>query len=128
MTFLESELRKIVNRRATFIGNACYVRLSKTNRARIEFATTQISSNYDALRVTILNNTEGKIDCLMLRFEDVLGVRVTSNPNFKHGIKPHIWNDRGDFQWYVYHPVQRDYHILSDAIENYLDIFKEEVE
>ena len=40
MTFFEQELRKIVGAEypdATFVGRACYVRLSDMNRAKIQF-------------------------------------------------------------------------------------------
>ena len=40
MTFYEQELRKIVGERypdATYVGRACYVRLSDMNRAKIQF-------------------------------------------------------------------------------------------
>ena len=42
MTFYEQELRKIVGERypdATYVGRACYVRLSDMNRAKIQFVT-----------------------------------------------------------------------------------------
>lgn len=42
MTFYERELRKIIGGKypdATYVGRACYVRLSDTNRAKIQFVT-----------------------------------------------------------------------------------------
>jgi len=50
MTFFEQELRKIVGAEypdATFVGRACYVRLSDMNRAKIQFISTGIASHYD---------------------------------------------------------------------------------
>lgn len=41
MTFYEQELRKIVGERypdATYVGRACYVRLSDMNRAKINLS------------------------------------------------------------------------------------------
>ena len=83
MTFYEQELRKIVGERypdATYVGRACYVRLSDMNRAKIQFVTGIVSNQYNALQMTILNRSEGQVDTLRLRFSDLLGTKVTSNP------------------------------------------------
>ena len=67
----EQELRKIVSPScpdATYVGRACYVRLSEMNRAKIQFISTHIASQYDALRLTILNRDEGAVDNLLLQF------------------------------------------------------------
>ena len=98
MTFYEQELRKIVGERypdATYVGRACYVRLSDMNRAKIQFVTGIVSNQYNALQLTILNRSEGQVDTLRLRFSDLLGTKVTSNPNFRNGVDPHIWDDYG---------------------------------
>ena len=62
MTFYEQELRKIVGERypdATYVGRACYVRLSDMNRAKIQFVTGSVANQYNALQLTILNRSEG---------------------------------------------------------------------
>lgn len=131
MTAFEQELRKIVSPRypdATYVGRACYVRLSEMNRAKIQFISTHIASQYDALRLTILNRDEGTVDNLVLRFSDLLGKKHTSNPNFRDGVIPHLWDDCGKVAWYVYQPSSRDYQELSDAVESYLEIFQEQVQ
>ena len=131
MTAFEQELRKIVSPRypdATYVGRACYVRLSEMNRAKIQFISTHIASQYDALRLTILNRDEGAVDNLVLRFSDVLGKKHTSNPNFRDGVIPHLWDDCGKVAWYVYQPSSRDYQELSDAVGSYLEVFQEQVQ
>lgn len=131
MTFFEQELRKIIGEEypdATFVGRACYVRLSDMNRARIEFATTRTANHYDSLRMTILNRNEGSVDNLTLRFADLLGKKQVSNPNFKSGIYPYIWNDYGECEWYVYHPNSSDYQKLTAAVTDYLDVFQEQTQ
>lgn len=125
----EQELRKIVSPSypdATYVGRACYVRLSEMNRAKIQFISTNIASQYDALRLTILNRDEGAVDNLVLRFSDLFGKKHTSNPNFRNGIIPHLWDDYGKIAWYVYQPNSRDYQELSDAVGSYLDVFQEQ--
>ena len=131
MTAFEQELRKIVSPRypdATYVGRACYVRLSEMNRAKIQFISTHIASQYDALRLTILNRDEGAVDNLVLRFSDLLGKKHTSNPNFRDGVIPHLWDDCGKVAWYVYQPSSRDYQELSDAVGSYLEVFQEQVQ
>ena len=131
MTAFEQELRKIVSPRypdATYVGRACYVRLSEMNRAKIQFISTHIASQYDALRLTILNRDEGAVDNLVLRFSDLLGKKHTSNPNFRDGVIPHLWDDCGKVAGYVYQPSSRDYQELSDAVGSYLEVFQEQVQ
>lgn len=130
VTALEQELRKIVSPRypdAAYVGRACYVRLSEMNQAKVEFISTHIASQYDALRLTILNRDEGTVDNLVLRFSDLLGKKHTSNPNFRDGVIPHLWDNYTKVAWYVYQPSSRDYQELSDAVESYLELFQEQV-
>ena len=127
----EQELRKIVSPSypdAAYVGRACYVRLSEMNRAKIQFISTHIANQYDALRLTILNRGEGAVDNLVLRFSDLLGKKHTSNPNFRDGVIPHLWDDCGRVAWYVYQPSSRDYQELSDAEGSYLEIFQEQIQ
>ncbi|MDY3692557.1 MAG: hypothetical protein SO072_11410 [Dysosmobacter sp.] len=128
MNFFEQELRKIVGTQypsAAFVGRACYVRLNDMNRVKIRFIATEVANQYNALRLTILNRQEGEVDNLLLRFSDLLGKKMTSNPNFPGDITPHIWDDNGKPSWYVYHPSSQDYRTLSDAVSDYLQIFQE---
>lgn len=131
MNFFEQELRKVVDpihSDATYVGRACYVRLDEMNRAKVQFVTTGISSHYNALRLTILNKQEGEVDNLLLRFSDLLGKKLTNNPNFRDGVMPHIWDDHGKASWYVYQPTSRDYQTLSHAVSEYLDVFMEQTQ
>lgn len=125
----EQELRKIVSPNypdATYVGRACYVRLSERNRAKVQFISTHIADKYDALRLTILNRDEGTVDNLVLRFSDLLGKKHTSNPYFSDGVDPYLWDNYGKVVWYVYQPSSRDYQELSDAVGSYLEIFQEQ--
>ena len=95
------------------------------NRAKIQFVTGMIASQYNALQLTILNRSEGQVDTLRLRFLDLLGTKMTSNPNFRNGVEPHIWDDYGKVDWYVYHPTRQDYEVLSGAVSDYLEVFQD---
>jgi hypothetical protein len=131
MNFFEQELRKIVSPYypdATYVGRACYVRLDEMNRAKIQFVTGNVSNQYNALRMDILNRNDGQVDTLRVRFADLLGNKQVSNPYFQNGVSPHIWDDYGKADWYVYHPDLRDYEMLGEAVSDYLDVFQEQIQ
>lgn len=133
MTFFEQELRKLFDHDAVFadtrfVGNACYGRLTDSIRVKINFQTGGTSNQYDRLKVTLLNRNEGPIDSMVLRFKDLWGVKATSNPNFRDGVSPHIWDDYGKASWYVYHPNKTDYKQLAEAVGTYLQVFQEPVQ
>ena len=78
--------------------------------------------------MTILNRSDGQVDTLRLRFKDVLGTKQVSNPNFKNGVSPHVWIYNGKAERYAYHPTSQDYQKLFGAVNDYLDIFQEQVQ
>ena len=109
-----------------FSGRVCVGDLGKDLRVRAEFLSTHISSQYDAIRLTVLNRTEGVVDRTLLRFQDVWGKKqVPNNPNFRSGVIPHLWDDYGKVEWYAYHPTVADYAALRDAVGQYLSAFRE---
>ncbi len=131
MTVYEQELRKLFEHsnlvdRPQFSGRVCVGDLGKDLRVRAEFLSTHVSSQYDAIRLTVLNRTEGVVDRTLLRFQDVWGKKqVPNNPNFRSGVIPHLWDDYGKVEWYAYHPTAADYAALRDAVGQYLSAFRE---
>ena len=131
MTVYEQELRKLFEHsnlvdQPQFSGRVCVGDLGKDLRVRVEFLSTHISSQYDAIRLTVLNRTEGVVDRTLLRFQDVWGKKqVPNNPNFRSGVIPHLWDDYGKVEWYAYHPTAADYAALRDAVGQYLSAFRE---
>ena len=131
MNFFEQELHKIVAPKypdATYVGRACYVRLDELNRAKIQFVTGIVANQYHGLRISILNRNEGQVDALLLNLSDILGKKQTSNPNFKSGISPYIWDDYGKADGYVYHPNGQGYRQLTEAVSDYLEVFQEQTQ
>ena len=133
MTFLEQELKKMVGKEPAFteqryVGNACYGRLTDNIRVKVNFQTGGIADHYDRLKVTLLNRNEGIIDSMVLTFQDVLGIKKTSNPNFRDGVNPHIGSYGRETKWYVYQSGEADYKKMSEAVNTYLEVFKEPVE
>lgn len=125
MTRYEQELRKLFDGsdlmdRPQYSGRVCVGELGKDLRVRAEFFSAHVADQYDAIRLTVLNRKEGVVDRTLLQFKDVWGKKpVPSNPNFRSGVMPHLWDDHGDVDWYVYHPSVADYDSLRQAIGQY---------
>lgn len=113
MTVYEQELRKLFEHsnlvdQPQFSGRVCVGDLGKDLRVRAEFLSTHISSQYDAIRLTVLNRTEGVVDRTLLRFQDVWGKKqVPNNPNFRSGVIPHLWDDYGKWNGTPITPLPR---------------------
>ena len=113
--FFEQELQqlfgdgKIIDN-PTYSGRACFGTLGSDLRVRAQFISTHIADEYDALKLTVLNRTDGPVDTLVLNLKDLLGMKpVPRNPNFPKGVAPRIWNDYGKLEWYAYQPTAADY-------------------
>ena len=129
--FFEQELQKLFGDGTiiddpAFSGRSCYGTLGKDLRVRAQFITTRVSDEYDALKLTVLNRTEGQVDAQILRLKDLLGKKpVPGNPNFPNGVSPYIWNDYGKLEWYAFRPTAADYEKIRQAAEQYLGVFRD---
>ncbi len=107
-------------------GQACLGTLGKDLRVRVQFVSTHISGEYDALKLTVLNRTDGPVDAQILKLEDLLGKKpIPGNPNFPEGVAPHIWDNYGKLEWYAYRPTDADYDTIRQAAGQYLDVFRD---
>jgi hypothetical protein len=125
MNFFEQELRRlakacdgIVN--PTFAGRACYGDLGGDNRVRLQFITQGYADCHDALKVTVLNRTDGEVDSLSFRFRDTWGKKY--DHGYHDGI-PHIWTNSGKSEWYAYRPTDADINRLAAEVGGYLAVF-----
>jgi hypothetical protein len=130
MNYFEQELRKLFGNDAAisdkrFVGRAFFGKLSKNLRVRVDFVTMGTADHYEALKATIINRNDGQVDALTLRFSDLIGRKAVSNPNFREGISPYIWKYGDKIEWYVYTPTKADYSQISEAINDYLDVYRE---
>ncbi len=129
--FFEQELKKLfgdgkIIDNPTCSGRACFGTLGKDLRVRAQFISTHISGEYDALKLTVLNRTDGPVDSQVLKLKDLLGKKpVPGNPNFPKGVAPRIWDDYGTFEWYAYRPTAADYDTIRQAAEQYLGVFRD---
>lgn len=54
---------------------------------------------FEALRIEVINRTEGKVDAITMRLSDLLGKKRTAN--FPEGVYPYIWRYRDKVEWYT---------------------------
>lgn len=125
------ELKKILIQSKTsglvsYVGRSAYIQLDPELRVKLDFLSLNISNQYNALKLTVLNRTEGAVDMNIIRFGDLLGKKKVSNPNFSDDVLPHLWDDYGKVGWYVYQPTQADYSVLAGAVDEYLQVFQQE--
>ena len=128
--FFEQELQKLFGDGQlmdlpTYSGCSCFGMLGKDLRVRAQFVTSDYEDHYDALKITILNRTNGPVDTLVLKLSDVWGKKPVNDPNFCDGVTPHLWDDCGKVEWYGYQPTAADYQVMRQAVGEYLDVFRE---
>ena len=129
--FFEQELQKLfgdgkIIDDPAFSSRSCYGTLGKDLLVREQFITTRVSDEYDALKLAVLNRTEGQVDAMILRLKDLLGKKpVPGNPNFPNGVSPYIWNDYGKLEWYAFTPTAADYETIRQAAGQYLGVFRD---
>lgn len=117
MNFFENELKKICGSCDTlydkrYVGRACLGRIDENITAKIEFTTLGVADQYTALRASVINRSEGKIDSVTVRLKEVMAA-----PN------PYIWDDCGKLEWYGCKPTAADYRSLSESVDSYLEAF-----
>lgn len=133
VTTFEKELRKIFDDEALFadtkfVGKCCYGKLTDTVNVKAQFVTRGIAKRYEALKLTLINRNEGEIDSVSLSFKDIWGKKQVNNPNFASGINPYLWECNSELEWYVYQPSPRDFEVLQDSVDDYLEVFREPVQ
>ena len=130
--FFEQELRKLASQLtimddARFMGRACYGRVCENIRAKLQFVTMGTADHYEALQVTLINNTEGEIDHSTIRLKELWG-KLHGNPNFPQGADPHIWINSGKTAWYAVQPGPAEYEVLAGEVDGYMELFSEDME
>lgn len=130
-TTFQNELNKIFGNDSVFdntrfVGRACYGSLGADLKASAQFVSLHISNQYDALKINIINRTEGAIDSVTIRFKELWGNKFTNNPNFREGVSPHLWLDGDKLEWYVYTPTNTDFEELREAVSEYTELFREQ--
>ena len=128
MNFYEQELSRLVKEcdaitNPAFVEGVCFGDLGGDHRIKLQFVTTRLSDDYNALQATVINHIDCKTDKLQFNFQDVWGHKAVSNTNFPEGIIPCIWENGADTDWYVYHPTDADIKQLADKVKAYICVF-----
>lgn len=134
MNQFEKELRKLFDHDALFddtkfVGRMCYGKIGDNIRVRAEFVTRGVIDRYEALKVSLINKNEGVIDSAVLCFGEVWGKKsVAGNLYFKDGVSPYMWIYNDELSWYAYTPTPADFEQLSETVDNYLEMFREQTQ
>ncbi len=123
MNKMEHELRRMFRESellydAMFCGKMMIGKLDKDVRAKVEFWSTNVHKHYDALKVTIMNRTEGTIDMTVLKFGDIIGPRI--------GADPYYWDEGHSPGWYGFKMTGDEYDQISDTVHDYMSMFAQE--
>ena len=127
MNFFEKELRKLVGQSETladprYIGRACYGRVSDDVRIKLEFVIMGTHDQYEALKATLINNTEGMIDSNSIILRDIW------EQDSDRRIRPQICSYDGKYKWYEYQPTPADYESLASSVDDYIEMFGGDME
>ena len=99
----EKELHRLfddserISEDTVFAGKTMVTKIGEDLRAKVQFVSTHISGQYDALRLTIIG--------------------------MKGDRTPHIWDDNSRVGWFVYQPTPAEYNFISDMVEDYISMY-----
>lgn len=100
----------------TLAGRAVLGKLDDDLRVKISLVTTGIAEHYDALKIRIINRTEGDVDTQIVRFKELLGKGLAID---NYGDGP---------TWGLRQPTQSDYTKLNQFLYSYLSFYAPEQE
>ena len=124
MTYFEHEMEVLfgdseyLSADTVFSNKTMISKISEDLRAKVQFVSTKIADQYDALRLTIINRNEGPVDTETFRFVDIIGQ--------KNGYNPHIWDDNGNARWYGFKVNERDYCLIAEIVEDYVSMYADQ--
>ena len=130
-TTFEKELKKIfgndlILNKTKYVGRNCYGELDGNIRMKARFITMGISNHFEALKLELINRTEGEIDATVIRLNEIWGKKfVPGNTNSRDGVSPYLWLNDDKLAWYLYQPTTKDFDILRESVKEYASVFKD---
>lgn len=98
-----------------YIGHKCYINIDDELRLCVQLLDSTVPTQYDCVKLTILNRTQGVVDCVVLRLSE----------EFKTDSRVYLWYVDNDLQWKPFaSPPAKGIHNLQDSIKNYMMTFK----
>ena len=127
MNFFEGELRQMFGNAenisdAKFVGRTMLGKLGDDLLVKAQFISTQVSKQYDAIQVSIINRTDGVVDKETMLFGDIIGQK---NTNITGRVNPYMWEESvGKAYWYTPVSISEKAQI-SDTVLDYVEMFQE---
>ena len=124
MNFYEKQLKRMFPDFDTqsgdtiFAGKAMLSIISDDLRAKVEFITTRVAGQYEGLRLSIINKHDGAIDSQAFMFHEIVGLKGP-----KKDQKPHVWDDNGKPDWFVYEPTTEELEQIGSKVEDYIFMY-----
>ena len=124
MNFYEKQLKRIFPDFDTqsgdtiFAGKSMLSVISDDLRAKVEFMTGRVAGQYEGLLLSIINKNEGIIDSQSFMFYEIIGMKGP-----KKDQKPHVWDDNGKPDWFVYEPTDAELESIGSKVEEYVWLY-----
>lgn len=127
MNFYEKEMRYMFGNTGSikdkvFVGKTMIARLDDKKLLKLEFTNTHESGKYNAVLLSVINKNEGIVDKHTIRFSDVIGMYKRGNGY--DDIDPHMWEYRGEAEWYtqISNPQKAQ---IADKVMEYAEMFQD---
>ena len=101
-----------------FAGKAMLSKISDDLRAKVEFVTGRMASQYEGLKLSIISKNEGIIDSQTFMFHEIIGLKGASRDR-----KPHVWDDNGKAAWFGYEPTTIELETIGAKVEDYIGMY-----
>lgn len=127
MNFFEKELRDLFGssttlRDAHYCGRTCLAKLDEDLRVKLQFTTTGYADHYDAIKLAVINRTDGVVDQQLFRFSDIIDKQ--HSPGMM-SVTPQIWDDNGKPEWY--RPISQEQRSqIANTILDYVGMYQGE--
>lgn len=127
MNFYEKEMRAMfgdsdIIRDAKYCGRTMLGKLDDELRVKLQFISTFVAEQYDAIQVTVINRTDGVVDKQNIKFADIIGKKER---NGLGKIDPYICGYLNDVEWYT--PVNHAEKMkIADAVIGYIGMYQDE--
>ena len=101
-----------------FAGKAMLSKISDDLRAKVEFVTGRMASQYEGLKLSIIHKNEGIIDSQSFMFHEIIGLKGAARDR-----RPHVWDDNGKAAWFGYEPTTTELETIGANVEDYIGMY-----
>ena len=109
-------------RDAHYCGRTCLAKLDEDLRVKLQFTSTGYADHYNAIKLAIINRTDGVVDQQLFRFSDIIDQQ--HSPGMM-SVTPQIWDDNGKPEWY--RPISQEQRSqIANTILEYVGMYQGE--